>query len=76
MVIAHVGQCREPADAGHVQIEKQQIRIGVRFHDLVQAREAVRFVNHGAGHAVVNRVDQRLPKQGMIIRNDKIAAIR
>ncbi len=62
MIVAHVGQRRESADAGHVQVEEQQVCIGIRFHDLVEARKAVRFVDHGAGHAIVNRVDQRLPE--------------
>ena len=48
----------------------------MRFHDLVQAGKTVRLVNLGAGHAVVNRVNQRLPKKGMIIRNDEVTAIR
>ena len=75
MVVAHVGQCRKAADAGHVQVEKQQVRIRMRFHDLVQAAKTVRFVNLRTRHAIVNRVNQCLPEERMIIRNDEVTVV-
>jgi len=73
MVAANVGECGKPADAGHVQIEEQQIRRGIGLDDSLQRVETIGFDDSRVLDAALDRVDQRLAKQRMVIGDNKCA---
>jgi len=70
------GKGREAADSGHVQVQQQQIGLGVRVDHDLQCIEAVRLDDLGSIDAVADRMDQRLAKQWVIVCNDKCALVR
>ena len=59
VVAANPGQRREAADAGHAQVEKQQVCLRVLLDYALQRVQAVGFDDLRVIDAIADRVDQR-----------------
>ena len=58
VILTQPRERRKPADAGHVEVEQQEVRRAIRLDDLLQRLEAVRLDHGGAGHDFVHGVRQ------------------
>ena len=59
VVATDPGKRRKAADAGHAQVEKQQIGLRILLDDALQRVQAVGFDDAGIRDAIADRVDQR-----------------
>jgi hypothetical protein len=73
---ANVCEGREAADARHVEVEQQEIGLGVRIDNDLQCVEAIRLDDLSSFDAIAYRMDQRLAKQWVIVCYDKCACVR
>ena len=73
MVAANVGERGKPADAGHVQIQEQQVRRRIGLDDSLQRVETVGLDDSRVLDAALDRVDQSLAQQRTVIGDNKCA---
>jgi hypothetical protein len=62
------------ADAGHRQIEQDQVDIRILLKQRGQFIERTGFVNSGRGHDTRDRLSQGIAEQRMVIGNDEMRA--
>ena len=62
VLAADVCEGGEATDARHIQVEQQQISLGVCFDNDLQSIEAVRLDDVRGVYAVADRMNQRLTK--------------
>jgi septum formation topological specificity factor MinE len=70
---AHVRERIEAVCARHVQVEQQQICVGVRLERRKQRRDRVGLDEAGAGVEPADRGLEGLAKQGMIVCHDDLS---
>ena len=66
-----IDQPREPGNAGHRQVEQDQIDLRILFQQLGQILERTGFVDPGLRQNAGDGLSQRTAKQRVIVRNDE-----
>ena len=68
---AQVHQCGEALRAGHVEVQQQQVRIGLVIDHRVQRLRVLRFADAGAGQQAQGDAAQGFAEQRMVVGDEE-----